>query len=88
MAVFDFDGTLTRRDSLFPFLWAISGPLPFIWNATVLLPTLLRYAVGTLENGPAKERVIGQFLAGKPVEEIGAVAESFAAEWVPSLLDP
>jgi HAD superfamily hydrolase (TIGR01490 family) len=88
VAVFDFDGTLTRRDSLLPFLWQIAGPWTFIWNALVLLPTLLRYAVGILENGPAKERVLGQFLAGKPVEDVRAVAESFAAERVPSLLDP
>ncbi len=87
VAVFDFDGTLTRRDSLLPFLWQIAGPTAFIWNALVLLPTLLQYAVGILENGPAKERVLGQFLAGKPTGEIQAVAESFAAERIPSLLD-
>ncbi|WP_263831204.1 HAD-IB family hydrolase [Salinibacter sp.] len=88
VAVFDFDGTLTRRDSLLPFLWHVAGPARFVWNALVLLPTLLRYAVGILENGPAKERVLGQFLAGKPTGEIRAVAKSFAAERVPSLLDP
>ena len=88
VAVFDFDGTLTRRDSLLPFLWHVGGPASFIWNTTVLLPTLLRYALGSLENGPAKERVLGQFLAGKPVEKIKAVAKSFAAETIPSLLDP
>ncbi len=88
VAVFDFDGTLTRRDSLLPFLWHVAGPARFVWNALVLLPTLLRYVLGTLENGPAKERVLGQFLAGKPTGEIQAIAESFAAERVPSLLDP
>ncbi|MCS4119578.1 HAD-IB family hydrolase [Salinibacter ruber] len=88
VAVFDFDGTLTRRDSLVPFLWQVAGPWAFIRNATVLLPTLLRYAVGILENGPAKERVLGQFLAGKATGEIRAIAESFAAERVPWLLDP
>ena len=88
VAVFDFDGTLTRWDSLLPFLWQVAGPWAFIWNATVLLPTLLRYVLSTLENGPAKERVLGQFLAGKPTGEIRAVAESFAAETIPSLLDP
>ena len=88
VAVFDFDGTLTRRDSLLPFLWQVAGPWAFIWNGAVLLPTLLQYALGILENGPAKERVLGQFLAGKPTGEIRAVAESFAAERVPSLLDP
>lgn len=88
VAVFDFDGTLTRRDSLLPFLWHVAGPARFVWNALVLLPTLLRYVLSTLENGPAKERVLEQFLAGKPTGEIRAVAESFAAETIPSLLDP
>ena len=88
VSVFDFDGTLTQRDSLLPFLWRVAGPWAFIWNATVLFPVLFRYAVGTLENGPAKERVLGQFLAGKSVDEIRVVAESFAAETIPSLLDP
>lgn len=88
LAVFDFDGTLTRRDSLPWFLWHVSCPGEFVWNAVVLLPTLLHYAFGSVENGPAKERVLGQFLAGKSVEKIGAVAQSFAAETIPSLLDP
>lgn len=88
VAVFDFDGTLTRRDSLPWFLWHVSSPGEFVWNAVVLLPTLLRYAFGSVENSPAKERVLGQFLAGKPVEKIRAVAKSFAAETIPSLLDP
>ena len=88
VAVFDFDGTLTRRDSLLPFLWQVVGHAEFVWNALVFLPTLLRYALGSLENGPAKERVLGQFLAGKPTGEIRAVAESFAAERIPSLIDP
>jgi HAD superfamily hydrolase (TIGR01490 family) len=88
LVVFDFDGTLTRWDSLPWFLWHVSSPREFVWNAVVLLPTLLRYAFGSVENGPAKERVLGQFLAGKPVEKIGAVAKSFAAETIPSLLAP
>ena len=88
LAVFDFDGTLTRRDSLPWFLWHVSSPGEFVWNTVVLLPTLLRYAFESVENGPAKERVLGQFLAGKPVEKIRAVAKSFAVETIPSLLDP
>ena len=88
LAVFDFDGTLTRRDSLLPFLWQVVGPVQFTWNVLVLVPTLLRYATGAMDNGPAKERVLGQFLGGRSVEEIRFIAESFAAETIPSLLDP
>jgi HAD superfamily hydrolase (TIGR01490 family) len=88
VAVFDFDGTLTRRDSLLPFLWRVVAPVEFVWNAVVLLPTLLRYAFGMVDNGRAKERVLGRFLRGRSVDEIQAVAERFAVETIPSLLDP
>ena len=86
-AVFDFDGTLTRWDSLLPFLWHVAGPVPFVWNTLVLLPTLLRYGVGALDNGSAKERVLAQFLSGRSANELRAVAERFARDTLPSLLD-
>ena len=88
VAVFDFDGTLTHRDSLLPFLWRVAGPIAFVLNTLALLPTLLRYALGTMENGAAKERVLGRFLGGRSVDEVQAVAERFAEETIPSLLDP
>lgn len=88
VAVFDFDGTLTRRDSLLPFLWGVAGPTEFIFNVAVLLPTLPRYALGLLDNGATKERVLDRFLGGRPVEEIRSVAERFAEEQIPLLLDP
>ncbi len=88
VAAFDFDGTLTRRDSLLPFLWYVAGPLSFAWNTLVLLPTLVRYAAGTLDNGPAKERVLRQFLQGRSVDDLRTRAEQFADDTIPSLLDP
>ena len=88
VAVFDFDDTLTRRDSLLPFLWHVAGPVTFTWNALVLVPTLLRYVIGVMENGLAKERVLGQFLSGRSVKKIRSIAESFASKKISSLLDP
>jgi len=88
VAAFDFDGTLTRRDSLLPFLWRVVGPAEFVWNAVAVLPTLLCYALGWMENGPAKEHVLGQFLGEGSVDEIRPIAEQFAKEGLPELLDP
>ena len=45
VAVFDFDGTLTRRDSLLPFLHRAVGRFRFLWGMLVLTPMLLRYAL-------------------------------------------
>jgi HAD superfamily hydrolase (TIGR01490 family) len=66
----------------------VVAPVEFVWNAVVLLPTLLRYAFGMVNNGRAKERVLERFLGGQSVDEIQAVAERFATETIPSLLDP
>lgn len=88
VAVFDFDGTLTRHDSLLPFLWYLAGPLRFLWNAVLLSPVLLGYALGWVANGPAKERVFSRFVGGRPANEVREAAEQFAAEYLPSILDP
>lgn len=86
VAAFDVDGTLTRRDTLLPFLWRVAGPLQFVGYTIRLLPVLLRYALGQIPNGKAKERVLGQFLGGRSVAEIERVARAFATETLPRLL--
>lgn len=88
VAVFDFDGTVTRRDTLLPFLWHVVGPMEFFYNTVVLLPTLVRYVLGTLDNGPAKEHILAQFLGSKPVNEIRDLAKQFAESTIPHLLNP
>jgi phosphoserine phosphatase len=64
VAAFDFDGTLTRHDSLFPFLLHIAGPVKLFNKIILLSPILAAYAVGLLRNDNAKEKVLHSFLAG------------------------
>lgn len=86
VAVFDFDGTLTRRDSLLPFLYHIAGPLGFLWNTLALLPTLLRYALGWMPNGEAKAEVFAQFLASRSAKPVEGKAQEYATDRLPSML--
>lgn len=88
MAAFDVDGTLMRRDTLLPFLWRVAGPLRFVWHSLLLGPTLIRYALGYMENGEAKQRVLARFLQGRPVAEIQPIARQFAKETLPALVRP
>lgn len=89
VAAFDFDGTLTQRDSLLPFLWHVAGgPLRFAWTALRLAPTLAAFKLGMLRNDVAKARVLAAFLAGCPQEKAEALGEHFAATGVPRLLRP
>lgn len=86
VAAFDFDGTLTRRDTLFPFLLHVSGPLAFSFKFISLLPTLTAYALGMLRNDIAKQRVLRRFFANMPQSAIQQHALSFATLKLPALL--
>ncbi len=78
MAAFDFDGTLTQGDSLFPFLRFLAGDLTFYRNVAFLLPVLLAYGLRVIRNHRAKELVLVRFLNGIPLQELEDKASLFA----------
>ena len=86
VAAFDFDGTLTHRDTLFPFLLHVVGWSAFVRHVLALAPTLAGYGLGLIRNDIAKERVLTRFLSGMDVGELQRKAEQFAAQKLPGLL--
>jgi len=86
VVAFDFDGTLTRRDSLLPFLRYAFGMPRFIISLIIMTPTIVLYLIGRLRNNVAKERVISRFLAGKSLSAIEPIAQKFAQSTLPKLL--
>lgn len=86
VAAFDFDGTLTRRDTLLPFLLYMFGVATLARHALALSPTLAGYALGLIDNGIAKERVFVRCLAGMRMDELQQQGERFAADILPGLL--
>ncbi len=86
VAAFDFDCTLTRRDTLLPFLLHMLGAATFARHALVLFPTMTAYALGLIGNDVAKERVFVRCFAGMRMDELQQDAERFAAHVLPGLL--
>jgi phosphatidylglycerophosphatase C len=86
LALFDFDGTLTTRDSLMPFLRHVVGTPRFVAGMAALSVPLLTYALGYMRNDVAKQRVIGHFLGGRERAEIEAAGREFARDHLPGLL--
>jgi HAD superfamily hydrolase (TIGR01490 family) len=86
VAAFDFDGTLTRRDTLLPFLLHTLGSFEVARHALVLSPTLAAYGLGFIRNDIAKERVFIQCLSGMRMGELRQEAERFAENVLPTLL--
>lgn len=86
VAAFDFDGTLTRRDTLFPFLLHVAGPVKFSFKFMLLLSTLTGYALGLIRNDIAKIKVLRCFLANMEMATLRQHALQFAEHKLPVLL--
>lgn len=86
LALFDFDGTLTHKDSLLDFIqFAVGKPRTLI-GGIKLLPTFLYYALGMISNNKAKERVFRHFFSGFSYIEMQALGERYAFERLPKIL--
>jgi len=88
VAVFDFDGTLTYRDTLLPFLIHAYGPYSTSCKLTVELPFVFGFALGIIPRQQAKERVLKRFFKGKQLHEIEALGHSFAENSLDKHLRP
>lgn len=88
ISTFDFDGTLTRSDSLFAFLRYSVGTRRMLLALAMLSPLLVLMMFGLYSNQQAKERLLGHFFKGMPEQDFNALCARFAAHEAPSLLRP
>jgi len=86
VAAFDFDGTLTRHDTLIPFLAYLSGYGGLAGQILRVFPSLFGYAAGWIPNHVAKERLLMAALAGRTYAELLSRGEEFAQQQLPRLL--
>jgi phosphatidylglycerophosphatase C len=89
VAAFDFDGTVTRGGSVFPFLVAVRGVLPVATAVVQTLPMLARAALfGGTAADVAKQAIFSHVLAGVPVARVERVGAAFAEEHLRRRLRP
>lgn len=88
IALFDFDGTLTRRDTLLPFLRHCVGTPRFLGILAAQVPSLFGLVLGLLPNDLVKQRMLGAFFHGWAMEDLLRLGESFSVKVLPSLLRP
>lgn len=86
IAFFDFDGTLTRGDTLIPFLRMVRGAARLGLDLLSTSPTLVGYALGIVPNHRAKEALLRSSIGGLALEYLQAQGRSFAEHHLPSML--
>jgi phosphatidylglycerophosphatase C len=88
VAAFDFDGTITTHDSLLPFLRTVVGMQRFCLNLGKLIPIYLAYQLGVKSNHQAKQQLLHLFLQQQSYEQLLALGETFAQQYIPQIIRP
>lgn len=86
LALFDFDGTLTTRDTLFDFLWFTFGFRRFLVGMIKVSPVLLLFAFGAVSNVDAKKKILSQFFKGLRAEELIGWGVHYGESGIPRIL--
>ena len=84
LIAFDFDGTLTVKDSFLAFLRWRSGPIGYAFGMVRLTPNLVRYLFHR-DRERLKASAVGVFLKGMQREDLEEAARRFAEHIGPRL---
>lgn len=88
VAAFDFDGTLSRRDCLVPFLVRVAGLWRFLLAMVAEVRRLAGVGLGRTSRDELKAAVFGRLLRGRRVDAVEAAGEAYAAEILDRRLRP
>ena len=75
---FDFDGTLTTRDTFLAFIRHARGNLAFLWGMLLHSPWLVLMKLGLYPNWKAKQRVFAHFFKGMTIDDFNQQCWFFA----------
>lgn len=86
LALFDFDGTLTTKDSLFDFLLFSVGKYKFILNLLANVPNFTLLFLRLRKNDEAKQRLLTTFFSGWRVDDLNALGKSYSLTKIGQIL--
>ena len=86
--VFDFDGTITTRDTFALFLRYYAGTTSWALNILKLLPIFTAYGLRIVDRNAVKAHVIRRFFKNAPIRQLNESAKTFARDVIPGLIRP
>jgi phosphatidylglycerophosphatase C len=88
IAFFDFDGTITTKDTLLEFIKFSKGSFRFWLGFALTSPWILAWKAKLISNQRAKEQVLRFFFRHCPQPRFQEECDRFASEALPALLRP
>lgn len=87
LALFDFDGTISTRDSYLLFTQFLDRK-KYIFGCLVLAPRIIGYLAGIYPNHSLKEDFLNHFYRGRTAGELQMQAQKFCAQEIQSIIRP
>ena len=88
LVFFDFDGTITNRDSLEDFIQYATGKLPYYIGMLKISPILVAYTLKVIPNYKAKEKLIAHFFKGWDAAKFKNLAEQYSFKQIANITRP
>ncbi len=88
IAFFDFDGTITTKDTLLEFIKFYKGTGYFYLGFLLYSPFILAYKLKLIPNYVAKQKVLQFFFKGEDIEVFQNKCNDFSDLVLPKLLRP
>ncbi|UXP32441.1 haloacid dehalogenase-like hydrolase [Reichenbachiella agarivorans] len=88
LALFDFDGTLTQKDSLFEMAKHVSSPAIYYLKISVLIPVFTLMKTSLLSKQRGKEIFMQLFFGGMKIEDFNQQCYKFCNQRLPEIIRP
>lgn len=88
IAFFDFDGTITFRDTLFEIIRFQKGSCALYLGLIKLSPWLIAMKLRMISNEAAKEKMLTFFFKGSPLHDFQEKCNRFMEKQLPLLIRP
>lgn len=88
IAFFDFDGTITTKDTLLEIIKFYKGNFRFYLGFALNAPYIAAWKAGLISNQAAKERMLQHFFGKLPLDGFQQRCNEFATTHIPPLVRP
>jgi phosphatidylglycerophosphatase C len=85
IAFFDFDGTITSKDTLAEILKFTKGKFSYYSGLAILSPVIIAYKLKLMNNQRAKEILLAHYFKGADIKEFDSMCEDFSEKVLPYL---
>jgi phosphatidylglycerophosphatase C len=88
LVLFDFDGTITTKDTFIEFLIFYKGMFRFLFGMALMSPVLVLFALKLIPNWKAKQAVLRYFIGNDDLAMLNTKCMDFTKQVLPRFIRP